>query len=227
MILVKFFYLFRMKQFKVINQLYLIDGELMCKKPSKRSFQKAHFKQGDLDGACGAYSVAMVLNILGAFEAEDICSDNQIDKRTSEWKLIKALNEEGLYRDGLTSDRIQEILLENYRSRVTVQCASKASKHDIAEITKNWIDNDSPVILRLGFDKNNGHWVVAVGYIEDEHGVLTDILTLDPGSKSPSYALWNGILNLHKEPRKKFGYRYVKEEKYMVDFDEAIIIRKK
>ena len=216
-----------MRQFKVINQLRLIDGVLMCKKPSKRSFQKAHFKQGDLDGACGAYSVAMVLNILGAFEAEDICSDNQIDKRTSEWKLIKALNEEGLYRDGLTSDRIQEILLENYRSRVTVQCASKASKHDIAEITKNWIDNDSPVILRLGFDKNNGHWVVAVGYIEDEHGVLTDILTLDPGSKSPSYALWNGILNLHKEPRKKFGYRYVSEEKYMVDFDEAIIIKKK
>jgi hypothetical protein len=169
----------------------------------------------------------MVLNILGAFEAEDICSDNPIDKRTSEWKLIKALNEEGLYRDGLTSDRIQEILLENYRSRVTVQCASKASKHDITEITKNWIDNDSPVILRLGFDKYNGHWVVAVGYIEDEHGVLTDILTLDPGSKSPTYALWNGILNLHKEPRKKFGYRYVSEEKFMVDFDEAIIIRKK
>ena len=44
MILVKFFYLFRMKQFKVINQLYLIDGELISKKPSKRSFQKAHFK---------------------------------------------------------------------------------------------------------------------------------------------------------------------------------------
>ena len=216
-----------MRQFKVINQLRLIDGVLMCKKPSGRSLQKAHFKQGDLDGACGAYSVAMVLNILGAFEAEDICSDNQIDKRTSEWKLIKALNEEGLYRDGLTSDRIQEILLENYRSRVTVQCASKASKHDIAEITKNWIDNDSPVILRLGFGKNNGPSVVSGRDIEWEPGVPTDILTLDPGSKSPSYALWNGILNLHKEPRKKFGYRYVSEEKYMVDFDEAIIIRKK
>ena len=85
-----------MIQFKVINQLRLNDGVLMCKKPSGRSLQKAHFKQGDLDGACGAYSVAMVLNILGAFEAEDICSDNPIDKRTSEWKLINALNEEGI-----------------------------------------------------------------------------------------------------------------------------------
>ena len=70
-----------MKQFKVINRLKLIEGVLMCKKPSGRSFQKAHFKQGDLDGACGAYSVAMVLNILGVFEAEEICSDNVIDKR--------------------------------------------------------------------------------------------------------------------------------------------------
>lgn len=121
-----------MVQFKVINRLQLRDGVLMCKKPSGRSWQKAHYKQGDLDGACGAYSVAMVLNILGVFEAEDICSDNPIDKRTSEWKLIKALNEEGLYREGLTSDKIQRILMDNYGSRVTVQCASKASNHDIA-----------------------------------------------------------------------------------------------
>ena len=53
-----------MVQFKVINRLQLRDGVLMCKKPSGRSWQKAHYKQGDLDGACGAYSVAMVLNIL-------------------------------------------------------------------------------------------------------------------------------------------------------------------
>lgn len=53
-----------MKQFKVIDQLCLKEGKLKCKKPSNRSFQKAHFKQGDLDGACGAYSVSMALNIL-------------------------------------------------------------------------------------------------------------------------------------------------------------------
>ena len=86
------------------------------------------------------------------------------------------------------------------------------------------------LIVKHSFDSLENYdpeYTEVVGYIEDEHGVLTDILTLDPGSKSPTYALWNGILNLHKEPRKKFGYRYVSEEKYMVDFDEAIIIRKK
>ena len=39
-----------MVQFKVINRLQLRDGVLMCKKPSGRSWQKAHYKQGDLDG---------------------------------------------------------------------------------------------------------------------------------------------------------------------------------
>ena len=205
-----------MKQFKVINRLKLIEGVLMCKKPSGRSFQKAHFKQGDLDGACGAYSVAMVLNILGVFEAEEICSD----------KLIKALNEEGLYREGLTSEKIQKILSANYGSRVALQLAKKVSGHDIADIAKNWIDNEIPVILGL-VGKNFAHWVVAVGYIEDENKVISDILTLDPGSESPKYALWNGILNLNKEPRKRYGFRYDSDYNQMVDLDEAIIITKK
>ena len=44
------------------------------------------------------------------FEAEELYSDTYFDRRTAEWKLIKALNENGLYRDGLTSNEIQEIV---------------------------------------------------------------------------------------------------------------------
>lgn len=110
---------------------------------------------------------------------------------------------------------------------VSVQLASRESGHDIVDVVKKWIDDDNPVIMRFGFDKHNGHWVVAVGYIEEENGVLSAILTLDPGSKSPTYALWNGILDLHKEPRKRFGYRYDSDYNQMVDVDEAIIITRK
>ena len=216
-----------MKQFKVINQLCLKNGILMCKKPSGRSLQKAHFKQGDLDGACGAYSIAMVLNILGVFEAEEICSDNSFDRRTSEWKLIQALNNQGLYRDGLNSEEIIQILQQNYQRYVNIQYASIENKYNLVEIVKSWIDNDNPIILRLGFDKNNGHWVVAVGYYENEYGEISAFLTLDPGSMSPTYALWNGILDLQKVPRRKYGYRYDSDGNYMVDVDEALIITKK
>lgn len=215
-----------MRQFKVINRLKLNEGVLMCKKPSGRSYQKAHFKQGDLDGACGAYSVAMVLNILGVFEAEEICSDNVIRRSTDKWKLIKALNDEGLYREGLTSGKIKKMLSDNYSGQVSVQLANKAKGHNITDIAKNRIDNDNPVIL--GFvGKKFAHWVVAVGYIEDENNDISDILVLDPGSESPKYALWNGILNLDKESHKRYGYRYDSDYNQMVDVDEAIIITKK
>ena len=115
-----------MMLFKVINRLQLRDGVLMCKKPSGRSLQKAHYKQGDLDGACGAYSISIVLNILGVFEADNLYSDSdseKVDNRKAEWRLINALNEQGLYCDGLDSSEIQEILSENYSKYVTTQCA--------------------------------------------------------------------------------------------------------
>ena len=99
-----------MSQFKTIDQLIIKDTKLVCRSQTRRSYQKAHFKQGDLDGACGAYSIAMTLNILGVFDAEDISSDKTMDKRTSEWKLIESLHSFGLYRDGLTIEEVQMIL---------------------------------------------------------------------------------------------------------------------
>ena len=65
-----------MKQFIVIDQLRLNEkGALVCKKPSGRLCSKVHLKQGDLDGVCGAYSLAMVFNILGVFEDSSRNSD--------------------------------------------------------------------------------------------------------------------------------------------------------
>ena len=202
----KFFYSLKpdMKYFKVVDHLVLKNGELLCKKPSRRSLQKAHIRQGDLDGACGVYSIAMLLNILGVFEAEEMNSNLEGDARYAEWKLIKALNEYGLYRDGLRSDEIQEILTKTYSKYVNVQVANKED-HDLIELVQNCIDKNIPTILGFNYDNKNGHWVVAVGYAVDENDNLTAILTLDPGNDSPKYSMWNGIIDLPKVPRKKYG----------------------
>lgn len=218
-----------MVQFKIINRLQLRDGVLMCKKPSGRSWQKAHYKQGDLDGACGAYSISMVLNILGVFEADNLYSDSgseKVDNRKAEWKLINALNEQGLYRDGLDSSDIQEILSENYSKYVTTQCTIK-KEHDLVELATAWLDKNNPVIIRISYDNNSSHWVVVVGYTIDEYKNVCSLLTLDPGNDSPTYCLWNGILDLEKLPRKTYGYRYSAPRQTLVDMDEIVIITKK
>ena len=128
-----------MKCFKVLEYLLLKNGELLCKKPSGRSMQKAHFRQGDLDGACGVYSIAMLLNIIGVFEAEEMNSNSDGDGRYAEWQLINALNEYGLYREGLRSDQIQEILTKTFSKYVNVQVANKED-HNLIELIQDRID---------------------------------------------------------------------------------------
>lgn len=214
-----------MKQFKVIDQLSLIDGVLMCKKPSGRSYQKAHYKQGDLDGACGAYSLSMVLNILGVFEADELLTPtHKQNKRTEEWRLIKALNQWGLYQDGLKSSDIRNILKKYYSEVVSVYVPRIEKGEKISEQIKYWIDQNVPVILRINYNSEDGHWIVVVGYAVDENGNYTSILTLDPGADTPRYCLWNGILELEKEPRKTYGYRYYTDNAEKVSLEEIIII---
>lgn len=214
-----------MKSFKVISRLALINGELMCMKPSRRSYQKAHFRQGDLDGACGVYSIAMVLNMIGVFESEELCSDTEFDQRTAEWKLIKALNENGLYRNGLASDDISRILTTTYSKFITVDCIDK--KHKLINHIQECLDLDLPLVLGIQFNKSHGHWCVAVGYAVDENGRISHILTLDPGYDTPKCSFWNGIIDLDKEPYKKYGYRYYTANVERIDIEEAIIINHK
>jgi len=53
--------------FIVIDQLCLNEnGRLVCKSPSGRHYQRAHFKQGELDGVSCVYSIAITFNILNA-----------------------------------------------------------------------------------------------------------------------------------------------------------------
>lgn len=216
-----------MKHFIVINQLEMKDGILSCKRPSGHATQNAHYRQGELDGACGVYSIAMVLNILGVFESDNLGTDAKLDRRTSEWKLIKSLNEYGLYRKGLTSEQIEQILDDNYAKYVMTQVFTKKNGTDLIEATKLAVDQNVPIILGISYNHKDGHWIVAVGYAMDENNNLTALLTLDPGTDAPHCCLWNGIIDLPKQPRKKFGYSYNSSNLDMVDIDEAIIIMRR
>ena len=215
-----------MKTYNVIDQLDLREDGLMCRKPLGKSWQKAHYKQGDLDGACGAYSVAMVLNILGVFEADDMYSDSDsADNRYAERRLIKALHEFGLFRAGLCSEQITEILTKQFSKKVSVDSFSK-KQHDLKDLIIAELEENNPVILRLAYNKNEGHWLVVVGY-EQIGEKVTSLLTLDPGNDSPFLAKWNGIIDLEKLPKKIYGYKYQAGDTFYVDFDEVVIINKK
>ena len=161
-----------MRQVHLISHLFLQQGVLRSR--VKSSAKKVHFRQGELDGACGAYSIAMALNIVGAFDADYLNKEtDKVDFRTAEGKLHKAIHEWGLYPDGLSLDDCTSIL-DTYKKYVSYE-----TFQDFDSILEA-LDNDYPVIVGIDYS-GGGHWIVAVGYnVKD--GVIENIYTLDPGS---------------------------------------------
>jgi len=213
-----------MRTIYIIDKLILENGQLQCK--IGRNLQKAHFRQGDLDGACGAYSIAMCLNILGVFKADDLYSDENFDKRTVKGRMLKALHGHGLYQNGLKSEEIKEIIDSSYSTFVTCDIKENTEKGFRDHIRES-LDANCPVIVGIDFDSKHGHWVVGVGYECDKDGNMQTIFTLDPSTDSPIYSYWNGVLSLQRIPRKKYGYVYSSHNTDNVNISEAIVIKRK
>lgn len=216
-----------MRQFIVIDPLCLNeDGKLVCKKPSGRHYQRAHFKQGDLDGVSCAYSLAIVFNILNAFEADDtFWNGNEHEKTTPEWKLIRSLNNPSLHPNGLNPDDIIRIVKQKYSSQVTIDHTGKKARIPLK--VKECIDANNPVIIQISCSKNEVQWIVAVGYAMDAEGELLYLLTLDSRKNLPIGHFWNGILNLDRCITLKYGFQYITDVVEMVGLDDAIILKKR
>ena len=187
-----------MKQIHIISQLFLQNGVL--KSRVNGSAKKVHYKQGELDGACGAYSIAMALNIVGAFDADFLNTETQlVDFRTTEGKLHKAIHKWGLFPDGLEVDDCSSIL-DSYKKYVSYEVFESADE------IKKYLDLDKPVMLAIDYS-GGGHWIVAVGY-ELKDGKIENIYTLDPGSTLPVSSFWNGVLCMKKEKGKRYCFDY-------------------
>jgi len=209
-----------MAKIKVIDKLQLIrryntslDKDtltLSSKSKNGRTYYNAHYRQGDLDGACGAYSIAMCLNILGVFNSGTslLKDDSKIDWRTLEGRMIKKFNSKGLYNNGLTKNECEEIL-DTYKTIVYYE--ELENDEDIISYAINMVDEDTPSMLGISFS-GGAHWIVIVGYVKDDKtDKVIALLTLDPGYDSQSVAFWNGYISLkieNNDKRKIYKYFY-------------------
>ena len=216
-----------MKQFIVIDQLRLNEkGALVCKNPSRRHYQKAHFKQGDLDGVSCAYSIAITFNILNVLNAEDTSwNRNEHEKATTGWELIRFLNTPSLYSKRISSNDIIKKVKQDYSEFVTIDHTGKRA--GIPLKVKECIDNNIPAILQISFDQYETQWIVVVGYAKDKEDKVSCLLTLDSRKDLRIGHFWNGVLNLDRCTRLKYGFHYVTDTEEWVGLDDAIIIKKK
>lgn len=217
----------KMKQSIVIDQLCLNEyGTLVCKKPSGRSCHRVHFKQGDLDSTSGAYSLAMVFNLLGIFGDCDSSRNTIVrGKRTAEWKLIRTLNNQDLYLNGINPCEMIKMVEQDYSEFVTIDHTGKRA--GIPLKVKECLDNNLPVILQISFDQYETQWIVVVGYAKDKDDKVSYLLTLDSRKDLRIGCFWNGILNLDRCITLKYGFQYITDVVELVGLDDAIIIKKR
>ena len=172
-------------------------------------------QQGTLDGACGPYALITMLLLQETVMYKDIekLLFGRHDGRTLLAKWLKS--NAGLILSGTTTDDLNELL----RSIKKTEAGKKISYEKLSQIVptdslNNMTNKDklklvashiegknTPVLMDLQWDKENAHWVVAIGYqysIADsssEDPEIISILTVDPGSRVSRVSAWNGVLS--------------------------------
>ena len=179
-----------MAAIKVIKSIRL-DSKGVRVKDANGSIVPLHKRQGDMDGACAVYSLAMAMLCMGVVTNEDLQIYNCADKRTRKGKLLSHfLEEQGLVRNGYSFVTMaKEIRASNFN----INAIRKNPKEyaDVINEIADFLDEDNPVIISTEFG-NGAHALLAIGYeTEDNDDKITKILCLDPSEEAPLYTYWN------------------------------------
>lgn len=185
-------------------KIKLIDGLYLDQEGNLRNTLSdlVHLRQGDMDGACGPYCLAMALLVLAKTDRGNLGAWANPDYRTQIgkfWKEIKALDP--LVINGTSSDDLLKII----RAYNGVQGdLYTGSGKELCKVIRQCIDDGYPAIVDVKGRKQDGlnHWTLAIGYSDDF------ICLLDPGYDLPSCAFWNALLTTSPTAT-RMGYRYM------------------
>ena len=216
-----------MAAIKVIKSIRL-DSKGVRVKDANGSIVPLHKRQGDMDGACAVYSLAMAMLCMGVVTNEDLQIYNCADKRTRKGKLLSHfLEEQGLVRNGYSFVTMaKEIRASNFN----INAIRKNPKEyaDVINEIADFLDEDNPVIISTEFG-NGAHAVLAIGYeTEDNDDTITKILCLDPSEEAPLYTYWNCIIDVSRTGGKlEYPFVYITStQSYKVALGDILVLLK-
>ena len=211
-----------MAAIKVIKSIRL-DSKGVRVKDANGSIVPLHKRQGDMDGACAVYSLAMAMLCMGVVTNEDLQIYNCADKRTRKGKLLSHfLEEQGLVRNGYSFVTMaKEIRASNFN----INAIRKNPKEyaDVINEIADFLDEDNPVIISTEFG-NGAHALLAIGY-DDK---ITKILCLDPSEEAPLYTYWNCIIDVSRTGGKlEYPFVYITStQSYKVALGDILVLLK-
>lgn len=216
-----------MAAIKVIKSIRL-DSKGVRVKDANGSIVPLHKRQGDMDGACAVYSLAMAMLCMGVVTNEDLQIYNCADKRTRRGKLLSHfLEEQGLVRNGYSFVTMaKEIRASNFN----INAIRKNPKEyaDVINEIADFLDEDNPVIISTEFG-NGAHALLAIGYeTEDNDDKITKILCLDPSEEAPLYTYWNCIIDVSRTGGKlEYPFVYITStQSYKVALGDILVLLK-
>lgn len=216
-----------MAAIKVIKSIRL-DSKGVRVKDANGSIVPLHKRQGDMDGACAVYSLAMAMLCMGVVTNEDLQIYNCADKRTRKGKLLSHfLEEQGLVRNGYSFVTMaKEIRASNFN----INAIRKNPKEyaDVINEIADFLDEDNPVIISTEFG-NGAHALLAIGYeTEDNDDKITKILCLDPSEEAPLYTYWNCIIDVSQTGGKlEYPFVYITStQSYKVALGDILVLLK-
>jgi len=212
-----------MHQISVISCLDVTsDGPI-----SNYTNQQVHLRQGELDGACGHYSMMMVLIMLGLQDRDDawqLLSYDQ-DLRTKLGKFAKSIKTDNFF-SGTRPEDIKNIINTAFKNELETEVCN-GSGVEIRSFVIDSLSEDKPVMLGVEF-QGGAHWVVAVGLDyngEDDDKELLRFLVLDPGGNKPTFSAWNGVVTAQSKAG-QYPYNWYNENQttnvkfiYALSFD--------
>lgn len=216
-----------MAAIKVIKSIRL-DSKGVRVKDANGSIVPLHKRQGDMDGACAVYSLAMAMLCMGVVTNEDLQIYNCADKRTRKGKFLSHfLEEQGLVRNGYSFVTMaKEIRASNFN----INAIRKNPKEyaDVINEIADFLDEDNPVIISTEFG-NGAHALLAIGYeTEDNDDKITKILCLDPSEEAPLYTYWNCIIDVSRTGGKlEYPFVYITStQSYKVALGDILVLLK-
>lgn len=182
------------------------------------------YRQGDVDGACGIYSLLACLDLCGALNSHPSDAIEKFDKRTRLGKALKTLGgNDILFKNGLDLAEIQNFITAGYNKTLATK-ESEAKGKKVLNFAVENIRQGHPTILGLR-NATLDHWVVAAGvelFHDPDDEIVTKILLIDPSEEASHLCPWNNYLSIAQPAKGR--YPYCLSEGSYVMCEEALAI---
>lgn len=208
-----------MKEIHIINKIDLNENGLIV----KGTKQLAHLRQGELDGACGVYSMMMCL-IIEKIIKRNLVTDvsSSLKRNTSEGRLVRSfLENKGMIVKGYELEPLVADLQNAFKKKVN---PLYIDDEKIGEAIIEQLNDNHPVEIYFLRPRTYGHFVVAIGYMKDDN--YTDLYCLDPGYPMDKGQMWNNVLRIDTTSTAKFNC-FNMQENGKVCLDTAMVCIKK